>query len=170
MVNGTRLGVPRLLGRPEGHLVNVASSAGKLAPPGIATYTATKHAVVGLTEAVRAEHAGSGLEFSIVMPGVVKTEMIAGYEDTRGVRQIEPADVAEAIVDALRRPRVDVFVPRSLGPIARVLLVLPRPVREALNRAFKVDRVTWHADRSARGAYEARAAASDPAHEPAPHS
>ena len=170
VVNGTRLGVPRLLGRPEGHLVNVASSAGKLAPPGIATYTATKHAVVGLTEAVRAEHAGSGLEFSIVMPGVVKTEMIAGYEDTRGVRQIEPADVAEAIVDALRRPRVDVFVPRSLGPIARVLLVLPRPAREALNRAFKVDRVTWHADRSARGAYEARAAASDPAHEPAPHS
>lgn len=167
VVNGTRLGVPRLLRRPEGHLVNVASSAGKIAPPGIATYVATKHAVVGLTEAVRAEHAGSGLEFSIVMPGVVKTEMIAGYEDTRGVQQVEPGDVADAIVEALRHPRVDVFVPRSLGPVSRFMALLPRPMREALNRALKVDRVTWHADRSARGDYEARAAASDPAHEPA---
>jgi NAD(P)-dependent dehydrogenase (short-subunit alcohol dehydrogenase family) len=167
VVNGMRLGVPRLLERPEGHLVNVASSAGKVAPPGIATYTATKHAVVGLTEAVRAEHRGSGLEFSIVLPGVVKTEMIAGYEDARGVKKVEPADVAEAIVDALRHPRVDVYVPRSLGPLSRLMLALPRPAREALDRAFKVDRVTWNADRSVRGAYEARAAASDPAHEPA---
>jgi NAD(P)-dependent dehydrogenase (short-subunit alcohol dehydrogenase family) len=162
VINGTRLAVPRLLRRPEGHLVNVASSAGKIAPPGIATYVATKHAVVGLTEAVRAEHAGSGLEFSIVMPGVVKTEMIAGYEDARGVQQVEPGDVADAIVDALRRPRVDVFVPRSLGPVSRVLSLLPRPAREAVNRALKVDRVTWDADRSARTAYESRAARSDP--------
>jgi NAD(P)-dependent dehydrogenase (short-subunit alcohol dehydrogenase family) len=167
VVNGLRLGVPRLLARPEGHIVNVASSAGKIAPPGIATYVATKHAVVGLTEAVRAEHAGSRLEFSIVMPGVVKTEMIAGYEDVRGVQKVEAADVADAIVDVLRRPRVDVFVPRALGPISRFMALLPRPARERLNRALKVDRVTWDADRSVRAAYEARAAASDPAHEPA---
>ncbi|MDX6699046.1 MAG: hypothetical protein QOE65_2443 [Solirubrobacteraceae bacterium] len=170
VVNGTRLAVPRLLRRPEGHLVNVASSAGKIAPPGIATYTATKHAVVGLTESVRAEHAGSGLEFSIVMPGVVRTEMIAGYEEARGVQKVEPEDVAAAIVAALRRPRVDVFVPRALGPVSRFMALLPRPAREALNRALKVDRVTWDADRSARDAYEARAAASDPRHEPAAHS
>jgi NAD(P)-dependent dehydrogenase (short-subunit alcohol dehydrogenase family) len=167
VINGTRLAVPRLLRRPEGHLVNVASSAGKIAPPGIATYVATKHAVVGLTEAVRAEHADSPLEFSIVMPGVVKTEMIAGYEDARGVQKVEPGDVADAIVDALRRPRVDVYVPRSLGPVSRALALLPRPAREAVSRALKVDRVTWDADRTARDAYESRAAASDPQHEPA---
>jgi NAD(P)-dependent dehydrogenase (short-subunit alcohol dehydrogenase family) len=167
VVNGTRLGVPRLLRRPEGHLVNVASSAGKIAPPGIATYVATKHAVVGLTEAVRAEHLDSPLEFSIVMPGVVKTEMIAGYEQARGVQEVEPSDVADAIVDALRRPRVDVFVPRSLGPVSRIMSLLPRPAREAVNRALKVDRVTAGADMSARRDYEARAAGSDPAHEPA---
>jgi short-subunit dehydrogenase len=155
--------VPRLRGRPEGHLVNVASSAGKLTPPGIATYTATKHAVVGLTEAVRAEHRDSPLEFSIVMPGVVRTEMIAGYESPRGVQEIEPEDVAQAIVEALERPRMDVWVPRSLGAIHRVVSSLPRPASEALTRLLKVDRVTWNADRSARTAYEARAAASDPA-------
>ena len=168
VINGTRLGVPRLLRRPEGHLVNVASSAGKIAPPGIATYVATKHAVVGLTEAVRAEHRDTPLEFSIVMPGVVRTEMIAGYERARGVREVEPSDVADAIVEALRRPRVDVFVPRSLGPVSRLMALLPRAAREALDRALKVDRVTADADMSARRDYEARAAASDPAHEPTP--
>src|SRR5688500_1043952 len=100
------------------------------------------------------------------MPGVVKTEMIAGYEEARGVQKVEPADVADAIVDALRRPRVDVYVPRSLGPVSRVLALLPRPAREAVNRALNVDKVTWDADRAARAAYEARAAASDPRHEP----
>jgi NAD(P)-dependent dehydrogenase (short-subunit alcohol dehydrogenase family) len=157
VVHGTRLALPRLRARSGGHLVNVASSAGKLTPPGIATYTATKHAVVGLTEAVRAEERGSGIEFSIVMPGVVKTEMIAGYARTPLVRWVEPGDVAEAIVEALRRPRVDVFVPRSLGRIYKVMQLLPRPAREALTRLLGVDRVTWEADRSARGDYEARA-------------
>jgi NAD(P)-dependent dehydrogenase (short-subunit alcohol dehydrogenase family) len=160
VVHGTRLALPRLRARGGGHLVNVASSAGKLAPPGIATYTATKHAVVGLTEAVRAEERGSGIEFSIVMPGVVKTEMIAGYARTPLVRWVEPEDVADAIVDALRRPRVDVFVPRSLGRIYKVMQLLPRRAREGLTRLLGVDRVTWEADRSARGDYEARATRS----------
>ncbi|MDX6661884.1 MAG: hypothetical protein QOJ55_2706, partial [Solirubrobacteraceae bacterium] len=51
---------------------------------------------------------------------------------------------------------------RSLGPTYRLMSLLPRRVREAAMRALKVDRVTWKADRSARTAYEARAAASEP--------
>jgi NAD(P)-dependent dehydrogenase (short-subunit alcohol dehydrogenase family) len=163
VINGTRLAVPRLRSRPEGHLVNVASSAGHVSPPGIATYCATKHAVVGLTEAVRAENRGLRLEFSIVMPGVVKTEMIAGYAPTSGAaKEIEPEDVAAAIVEAIRHPRVDVWVPRSLGRIVRVMGMLPRRASEAIGRALGAERVTWEADRSARAIYEARAAASDP--------
>jgi NAD(P)-dependent dehydrogenase (short-subunit alcohol dehydrogenase family) len=167
VINGTRLAVPRLRSRPEGHLVNVASSAGHVSPPGIATYAATKHAVVGLTEAVRAENRDSRLEFSIVMPGVVKTEMIAGYAPpSRAAREIEPEDVAAAIVEAIRRPRVDVWIPRSLGAILRVMSMLPRRASEAIGRALGAERITWQADRSARAAYEARAAASDPGLEP----
>jgi NAD(P)-dependent dehydrogenase (short-subunit alcohol dehydrogenase family) len=163
VINGTRLAIPRLRQRPEGHLVNIASSAGHASPPGIATYAATKHAVVGLTEAVRAEHRDSRMEFSMVMPGVVKTEMIAGYaEASRAAREIEPEDVAAAIVEAIRRPRMDVWVPRSLGAILRLMRVLPRKANEAIGRALGAERITWQADRSARTAYEARAAASDP--------
>jgi len=162
VIHGMKEALPRLRGRPHAHLVNVASSAGKLTPPGSATYTATKHAVVGLTEAVRAEHRGSGIEFSIVMPAIVRTEMVAGYREARGFRVLEPAEVAEAIVETLRRPRVDVWVPRSLGPTMRLRALMPRRAAEALDRALKVDEVLFKADRSARAAYEARAAASDP--------
>jgi NAD(P)-dependent dehydrogenase (short-subunit alcohol dehydrogenase family) len=159
-MTGTTLALKRMVPRGRGHIVNVASSAGKFAPPGIATYTATKHGVVGFTEAVRWEQRGSGIDFSIVMPGVVRTEMIAGYKDVRGVQDIGPEDVAAAIVDALEHPRLEVFVPRSLGGLWKLLIILPRSAREAVLRAMKVDQVTWEADRSARSEYEGRAAAS----------
>ncbi|MDX6666986.1 MAG: hypothetical protein QOK04_366 [Solirubrobacteraceae bacterium] len=167
-ITGTKLALARMRPRGRGHIVNVASSAGKLTPPGIATYTATKHGVVGFTEAVRWEQRGSGIEFSLVMPGIVKTEMIAGYKDVRGVQDIEPEDVAAAIVEALRFPRVDVFVPKVIGPIWRIVNLLPRGLREAILRAMKVDQATWQADLSQRTAYEARAAASEPGLEERP--
>jgi NAD(P)-dependent dehydrogenase (short-subunit alcohol dehydrogenase family) len=161
-MTGTKLALRRMLPRGRGHIVNLSSSAGKLTPPGIATYAATKHGVVGFTEAVRWEHRDSGIDFSIVMPGVVRTEMIAGYKDVRGVQDIAPEDVAAAIVEALEFPRLEVFVPRSLGGLWKLLVILPRRAREAVLRAMKVDQVTWQAERSARSAYEGRAAASEP--------
>jgi len=60
-----------------------------------------------------------------------------------------------------------VFVPRSLGPLLGFQRMLPRRVREALDRALKVDSITWDADLAARSAYEARVAASDPGVPPA---
>jgi NAD(P)-dependent dehydrogenase (short-subunit alcohol dehydrogenase family) len=161
-ITGTKLALRRMRRHGRGHIVNVASSAGKVAAPGIATYSATKHGVVGFTEAVRWEQRGSAIDFSIVIPGVVRTEMIAGYKEVRGVQDVEPEDVAAAIVDALEFPRLEVFVPPAVGRIWRALNVVPRGVREALLRAIGVDKVTWQADRSARSAYEARAAASEP--------
>jgi hypothetical protein len=74
-------------------------------------------------------------------------------------------EVADAVISALKFPRFDVFVPRSIGPTLAVSNLLPRRVREALGRALKIDRALTQADRSARAAYEARAAASAPAAE-----
>ena len=163
VINGTRLILPRFRARGGGHLVNVASSAGKVTPPGIATYTATKHAVVGLTEAVRAEHEGTGIDFSIVMPGVVKTEMIAGYaklargqgDHARGRGRRDrgrPAHAAASTSGSRARSA------RSTGSWPR------RRAASASGSARRlgIDRITWDADRTARDAYESRAAASDP--------
>jgi NAD(P)-dependent dehydrogenase (short-subunit alcohol dehydrogenase family) len=162
VINGTKLALPRLLRRPEGHLVNVASTAGKLPAPGSAVYTATKHAVVGLTESVRLEHRRSPVEFSIVMPGVVKTEMVAGYGRTRAFPEVEPQDVGDAIARAVQRPRFEVWVPPSLSRTYRVMSNLPRRAREAVGRFMGTERIFLQADHAARSTYEARAAASRP--------
>ena len=55
VIHGMKLALPRMMARNRGHVVNIASQAGKYGAPGGATYSATKHAVIGLTEAVRGE-------------------------------------------------------------------------------------------------------------------
>ncbi len=170
-VNGVLYGMksvlPRFRARDRGHLVNIASTAGKAGFPGGATYCGTKHFVVGVSEGVRAELRGSGIEISCVMPGIVNTELAAGLQEARGVKNVNPEDVAEAIVEALRVPRFDVFVPKSIGPINKVLGVLPRSGRERIARALKADKVLAEADPNARRGYELRAAHSEPGLEPA---
>jgi len=166
VMHGMKAALPAFLARGRGHLVNVASTAGKAGYPGGATYCGTKHFVVGLSEAVRWEVRGTGVEVSCVMPVVVETELAAGLPQTRAVKHVTPEDVAEEIVGALKVPRFDVFVPRSVGPLTQAIGVLPRGGREFMARALKADRVLADADPSARAGYELRAARSEPGLEP----
>lgn len=166
VIYGMKLVLPAMTRRGSGHIVNLASQAGKAGFPGGATYCATKHAVVGLSEAVRAELRGTGVEVSCVMPAVVNTELGSGLVEARAVRVSEPSDVADAIVDALEFPKFDVLVPRIGGGIHKLINLLPRAGREAIARALKADQVLAHADPGARAAYEERAARSQPGLEP----
>ena len=75
VIHGSKLALERFIPRGRGHLVNIASVAGKGGFPGGATYCATKHAVVGLSEAIRAEMRKTDIDVSIVMPVVVNTEL-----------------------------------------------------------------------------------------------
>src|SRR3954466_8658992 len=144
-VNGVMFGVkevvPRMLSRGRGHVVNIASTAGKGGFPGGGTYCGTKHYVVGMSEALRAELRGTGIEVSCVMPVVVNTELASGLQNTRGVKRVQPEDVADEIVSAVREARFDVFVPRSVAGITKVINLLPRGGRESLSRALKADKV-----------------------------
>ena len=163
---GMKLALPRFLARGTGHLINIASTAGKAGIPGGATYSGTKHFVVGVSEAVRGELRGTSVEVSCVMPVVVNTELATGLQASRGVKKVEPEDVGAEIVSALEHPRFDVYVPRSMGPVFQVTGALPRTAREAVSRAFKADKVLAGADRDARRGYELRAAHSEPGLEP----
>ena len=160
---GTKIALQRFLGRNRGHLVNVASTAGKNGFPGGATYCGTKHFVVGMSEAVRAELRGTNVEIACVMPVIVNTELAAGLPSARGVKNVNPEDVANEILDALKSPRFDVYVPRSVGAINKVMGVLPRGGREGFARALKADQVLAKPDAQKRLAYEDRAAHSAPA-------
>jgi NAD(P)-dependent dehydrogenase (short-subunit alcohol dehydrogenase family) len=161
VIRGTQEAMRRMRPRGTGHIVNVASLAGRAGAPGIATYCATKHGVVGLSEAVRAELRGTGVEITVVMPGYAQTELAAGVPDLRGVRRVTPEEIADATIAALKSPRFDVFVPRGLRALLTFAAIVPRPAREAVSRALN-SRKVMQTDRRARAAYEARAAASAP--------
>jgi hypothetical protein len=92
------------------------------------------------------------------MPGPVNTELTAGIPQARGVKNIEPEDVAAAIVGAVAVPRFDVFVPKSLGVLDKISYLLPRRTREALGRLMKADTAVLQTDWNVRRAYEDRAA------------
>jgi NADP-dependent 3-hydroxy acid dehydrogenase YdfG len=168
VIHGMKVVLPRMMARDRGHVVNISSQAGKYGAPGGATYSATKHAVIGLTEAVRGElHIeGSAVDLSYVMPFIVNTELGIGTGQARGLKHLEPADVADAIVDALRHGVVDVWLPRSSRHTQRLNQILPRRLSERIARALKADRVLMGADKQARAAYELRAAHSEPGLEP----
>lgn len=165
VIYGMKIALQRMQPRNTGHIVNIASQAGKYGAPGGATYSATKHAVIGLTEAVRGELRleSSDIELSYVMPYVVNTELGAGAAQARGFKNLEPGDVADAIVDALKHRVVDVWVPKQSRHTHRLTALLPRRAAEGVARALKADQVLAHADPNARRDYELRAARSAPA-------
>src|SRR5271169_6302703 len=90
VIYGSKLALERFVPRRRGHLVQIASVAGKAGIPGGATYCATKHAVVGLSEAIRAEIHGTNVEISVVMPVGVNTELYSGLPAPRGFKTAEP--------------------------------------------------------------------------------
>jgi NAD(P)-dependent dehydrogenase (short-subunit alcohol dehydrogenase family) len=159
---GCKEALPRMLARGSGHVVNLASVAGKGGFPHLVTYCATKHAVVGLTEALNQEYGARGIEFTCVMPSLVNTELTSGVQAGRGVKKAEPEEVADAIVDALKVGRFDVFVPRLVGGINKFMNMLPRRAAVAIGHALDADKVMVHADMSGRAAYEERVAKSEP--------
>jgi NADP-dependent 3-hydroxy acid dehydrogenase YdfG len=169
VIFGTKLALQRMIPRNRGAVVNIASQAGLYGAPGGATYSATKHGVVGLSEAIRGELrlAGHDIQISYVCPVVVNTELGQGTANTKGVTMVQPQDVADAIVEALQLGVVDVHVPKSVKRIQKVTGLLPRGASEGIARALKADRVLFEADPNARRGYELRAAQSEPGLEPA---
>jgi len=161
VITGMQLAIERMRPRNSGQIVNLASQAGKGGFPGIATYSGTKHAVVGVSEAVRAELRGTGIEIACVMPTVVNTELTSGVGQ-KMIKPVEASDVADEIVDALEVPRFDVWVPRANGALFKIVALLPRGAREALGRLMKVDKLMTEVDHTARSAYEDRVAHSEP--------
>jgi short-subunit dehydrogenase len=155
-IHGTRLALQRMLPRRRGHIVNVASGAGRLPLPGSATYAATKHAIVGLTESLRLEYRGSGVHFSLIQPSQVKTAMIEGQPQPRLLPVVTPDDVADAVIGAVQNDRFEVWVPASQGISAKLGLLLPRRARERVLRGLGVHRIGGDVDAAARQAYHER--------------
>jgi short-subunit dehydrogenase len=156
VTTGLRLALPGMLARRRGHIVNIASTGGRVGVPGAATYCGSKFYVYGISEALRGELRGTGVDLSCVMPGMVRTELTSGLHEPRFPPAVDPEDVAAAIVAVLRRPRFDVFVPRSLASSFAVGGLIPRAVRESVARALGAERFCFDYDVADRAAYADR--------------
>jgi NAD(P)-dependent dehydrogenase (short-subunit alcohol dehydrogenase family) len=157
VIHGTREAVRRMVPRRSGHIVNVASAAGLIGFPYITTYCATKFGVVGLTEALRGELHGTGVSASLVMPGVVRTELAAGLPDYRPVPAVTPEQIAAAVVRVVQRGRGDVCLPARLKGVHRVVRLLPTGWGAWLLRVIKADQLMASAVHSPeRSTYNAR--------------
>ena len=170
VINGMKVALPRMLARHRGHVVNIASQAGKYGLPGGATYCASKAAVINLSRAVRKELRGSGVEISLISPVAVNTDLGLGLSEPRQrqFRKIEPQQVADAIVETLRVPKFDVHVPKQLSVSERATALMPIGVQDSLSRLTHADDVLSQIDVGARAEYELRAAHSEPSLPPAP--
>jgi len=110
--------LPPMLERKSGHIVNVASIAGHVGVPGEAVYAATKAGLIGFSESLRYELAGTGVGVSVVSPGVVRTaffERRGSPYRRRFPRLIDPDRVAQAIVRAIRHGKPQVFEPKWMA-------------------------------------------------------
>ncbi|HEX4734833.1 MAG TPA: SDR family oxidoreductase [Thermoleophilaceae bacterium] len=156
VTTGTRLALARMLPRGRGHVVNVASAAGRVAVPGEAIYTATKHAVVGFGEALRVELRGTGVDVSTIMPSLAATELASGMRPPRFVPMVQPEQVAGAIVKTLERPKLEVIVPAWITPLIRMTMALPPNARDRVRDFFRIGEVGSEIDPAARAAYVER--------------
>lgn len=158
VIHSTKVAGRKMKARGEGHIVNVASAGGWVACGGGATYCGTKFGVLGYSESVALELQGTGVEISVIAPGVINTELATGLKDIRGMRRLEPDEVAERVVETLQHPRFVTFVPRAIGAMSMGYSVIPYGPRHAISRFFKTDRLLLEADFEARREYERKVA------------
>jgi len=129
LVLGTKAFLPTMLEQGRGHVVNVASLAGRFASPGAAVYGATKHGVVAFSEGLFHELHGTGVLVTSVNPGFSPTE---GFK-VKGAPTpivVDPDRVARLIVDVVRRGRApEVSIPRPLAALQLFRVLTPGAYR-----------------------------------------
>ncbi len=131
---GARAVAARMLarGRP-GHIVNTASTGGLMAPGGLAAYCASKFAVVGLSESLRAELAPAGIGVSVLCPGGVRSNLFASSVAVRASVPGASEGLATVASEALRIEQAQRMDPVSVGQMVlraiagNALYIIPHP-------------------------------------------
>ncbi|MEV0857015.1 SDR family oxidoreductase [Nocardia fluminea] len=152
VIHGMRLALPGMVERGYGHVVNVASLAGKFPLKGLAVYNASKYAVVGLTAATRLEMDATGVSVSAVLPSAVRTELSSGI-DYGILPAVDPEDIAAAVVRTVKTRAAETAVPGYVGLLANASGLVPEPVLRAFRKAAHDDAAINGVDDSVRRVY-----------------
>jgi short-subunit dehydrogenase len=135
VIHGVAAAYPVMLRQGAGHIVNIASLAGLIASPGLAPYATTKSAVVGLSNALRAEAEALGVRVSVVCPSFIKTAI---FENAIGASfdrmelqkrltlpMMEVEDAVETILKGVDRNRGTIVFPASARLLWRLNRISP---------------------------------------------
>jgi short-subunit dehydrogenase len=138
-IHALRAVVPGMIERRRGHLVSMASIAGRIGTPFESVYAASKFANVGLAEALVTELAPYGIGVSIINPGPVATDFGAArghvYDRPRP-KPVPPEVVAAAVIEAVEAGSLERYVPAMLRPAVPVRHLLPRVFRWGTGRSM----------------------------------
>lgn len=152
VIHGMRLALPGMVERGRGHLVNVASLAGKFPLKGLAVYNASKYAVVGLSAATRLELDGTGVSVSTILPSAVRTELSSGI-DFGVLPSVDPEDIAAAVVRSVKNRRAEIAVPSYVGMAATAAPLVPERLMRSLRRLVHDDAAINRIDATVRELY-----------------
>lgn len=151
--------VKQMRGRGHGHIVNVASLAGRRGYSPLGGYCASKFALVGLTEALRTELVGERIHVSMVMPGVVDTAMattLQGRDDTADLwpqrLNMPPSWVVWSIFLAIRFRLAEVGVPPGSAALEKLAALAPGTTDTLLRWATDAAKSMGRRSRGARRA------------------
>jgi NAD(P)-dependent dehydrogenase (short-subunit alcohol dehydrogenase family) len=174
VANGVQAIYPMLVEQRSGQIVNTASTAGLLPSPSQGSYTATKHAVVGLTKALRVEAKRFGVRASVLCPGAVRTPILTGGRFGRvklpltedeilrlweRFRPIAPEAFARRALDAVLRNQAVIVVPswwKAIWYLERLSPSLSLRLSEAMHQRLLAEL----AEAEARGTPAAASTAS----------
>jgi NAD(P)-dependent dehydrogenase (short-subunit alcohol dehydrogenase family) len=126
-IHGVQAAFPRMVKQGFGHIVNTASMAAFMATAAAAPYGATKHAVYGLSRALRAEGVDHGVRVSVICPGVIRTPILEdGGRYGRLAAKLDP-ETMRALWERLRPMHPDLFAAKALDAVARNrgLIIIP---------------------------------------------
>ncbi|HUU48273.1 MAG TPA: SDR family oxidoreductase [Nitrosopumilaceae archaeon] len=141
MIYCTKIFLPSMIKKKSGHIVNVASVAGSFGLPGIASYCATKFAMLGFSEGLKHELKETGVGVTVVSPIMVRTnffenssfENMPKYSPT----SISAETVARAILKASNSPRLEIIVPSVVRIAVWLKSTFPYLINPILGSAFK---------------------------------
>ncbi|MCR5875551.1 SDR family oxidoreductase [Phenylobacterium sp. J426] len=137
VLNGIYEAVPLLKATPGSLCFTTSSSSATFGMPGIAVYSATKHAVKGLTEALSVEFKALGIRVADVLPGLIDTPILPpGAVDAapkEGMfRAIPPVEVAKVVWEAYHTDKLHWYVPEEIAELDRSATLTPEAVRDQL--------------------------------------
>lgn len=137
VLNGIHSALPLLKATPNSLCFTTSSSSATYGMPNIAVYSATKHAVKGLTEALSIEFRAFGVRAADTLPGLIDTPILpegtAAVAPTEGMfRLTPPSEVAQAVWDAYGSDKLHWYVPPEIGELDKAATLSPETVREQL--------------------------------------